>query len=108
MAVLELKNVTKRFGGLTAVGNVNIQIQENEIYGLIGPNGAGKTTIFNLITGIYQLTEGEVLFNGNVISGLQPYQIADEGVTRTFQNIRLFKNLTTYDNILTACHFNTK
>jgi len=108
MAVLELKNVTKRFGGLTAVGNVNIQIQENEIYGLIGPNGAGKTTIFNLITGIYQLTEGEVLFNGNVISGLQPYQIADEGVTRTFQNIRLFKNLTTYENILTACHFNTK
>lgn len=107
MAILELKNVTKKFGGLTAVGDVNIQIEENEIYGLIGPNGAGKTTIFNLITGIYELTEGEVLFNGSKISGLQPYQIADAGVTRTFQNIRLFKNLTTFDNILTACHFNT-
>lgn len=107
MAILELKNVTKKFGGLTAVGNVNIQIQENEIYGLIGPNGAGKTTIFNLITGIYKLTEGEILFNGSKISDLQPYEIADAGVTRTFQNIRLFKNLTTYENILTACHFNT-
>lgn len=105
--VLEMKNVTKRFGGLTAVGNVNFQIHENEIYGLIGPNGAGKTTIFNLITGIYQLTEGEVCFNGSVVSGLEPYKIADAGITRTFQNIRLFKNLTTYENILTACHFNT-
>lgn len=107
MAILELKNVTKKFGGLTAVGNVNIQIQEGEIYGLIGPNGAGKTTMFNLITGIYSLTEGEILYNGSRINGLQPYEIADTGVTRTFQNIRLFKTLTTYDNILTACHFNT-
>ena len=105
--VLEMKNVTKRFGGLTAVGDVNFQIREHEIYGLIGPNGAGKTTIFNLITGIYQLSEGEVHFQGNVVSGLAPYKIADAGITRTFQNIRLFKNLTTYENILTACHFNT-
>jgi len=107
MAILELKNVTKKFGGLTAVGDVNIQIQEGEIYGLIGPNGAGKTTMFNLITGIYSLTEGEILYNGSKINGLKPYEIADTGVTRTFQNIRLFKNLTTFDNILTACHFNT-
>lgn len=107
MAVLELNNVTKKFGGLTAVGNVNLKIEENEIYGLIGPNGAGKTTIFNLITGIYELTEGNVQFNGKQVSGLKPNEIAEAGITRTFQNIRLFKNLTTYDNILTACHFNS-
>ena len=107
MKLLELKNVTKRFGGLTAVGNVNLSIEEGIIYGLIGPNGAGKTTIFNLITGIYTLTEGEIHFDGKKINGLESYLIADSGITRTFQNIRLFKELTTYDNVLTACHFNT-
>jgi branched-chain amino acid transport system ATP-binding protein len=107
MKLLELKNVTKRFGGLTAVGDVNLSIEEGTIYGLIGPNGAGKTTIFNLITGIYTLTEGEIHFDGKKIDGLESYLIADSGITRTFQNIRLFKELTTYDNVLTACHFNT-
>lgn len=108
MNILEFNNVTKRFGGLTAVGNVDFQVAKDGIFGLIGPNGAGKTTIFNLITGIYQVTEGEILFEGKKINGLQPYQIAQLGITRTFQNIRLFKKLTTYENILTACHENGK
>ncbi len=107
MNLLELKNVTKQFGGLTAVGNFNLQVKANQIYGLIGPNGAGKTTIFNLITGIYNITEGEIFFEGKRIDRSPTFKIADAGITRTFQNIRLFKNLTTYDNILTACHFNT-
>ncbi len=108
MGLLELKNITKQFGGLTAVGNVDISVAEKEIYGLIGPNGAGKTTIFNLITGIYELTEGEIHFAGQRIDKLETFKIADAGITRTFQNIRLFKNLTTFDNILTACHYNAK
>lgn len=102
--VLTLKSVTKRFGGLTAVDKVNFTIHRGEIFGLIGPNGAGKTTIFNLITGIYQLTEGDILFENKSIVSKQPFEIANAGVTRTFQNIRLFKNLTTYENILIACH----
>ena len=106
MNILEMKNVTKQFGGLTAVGNVDIQVEKDSIFGLIGPNGAGKTTIFNLITGIYKVTEGEIVFENQQIDQLQPYQIADMGITRTFQNIRLFKKLTAYENILTACHYN--
>ncbi|KXG75905.1 ABC transporter ATP-binding protein [Thermotalea metallivorans] len=106
MNILEFNNVTKQFGGLTAVGNVDFQVAKDSIFGLIGPNGAGKTTIFNLITGIYHVTEGEILFEGKRINGLQPYQIAQLGITRTFQNIRLFKKLTIYENILTACHEN--
>ncbi|SHJ15031.1 amino acid/amide ABC transporter ATP-binding protein 1, HAAT family [Geosporobacter subterraneus DSM 17957] len=106
MIILEMRNVTKQFGGLTAVGNVDIQVEKDSIFGLIGPNGAGKTTIFNLITGIYKVTEGEIIFQDHPIDQLQPYQIADIGITRTFQNIRLFKKLTAYENILTACHYN--
>lgn len=102
--VLALDHVTKQFGGLTAVGDVSFEIKEGEIYGLIGPNGAGKTTIFNLITGIYELTEGEVKFFDEVLAGKKPYEIANMGITRTFQNIRLFKKLSAYDNVLTACH----
>ena len=108
MSLLELKNVTKQFGGLTAVGNVNLSVNDQTIYGLIGPNGAGKTTMFNLITGIYKITEGEIWFDGQRLDKLPTYKIADIGVTRTFQNIRLFKNLTTYENILTACHLSEK
>lgn len=104
MSVLSLKNVTKRFGGLTAVDNVSFDIQQGEIFGLIGPNGAGKTTIFNLITSIYSLSEGEIYFYEQKLDKLKPFQIANIGITRTFQNIRLFKKLTAYDNVLTACH----
>jgi len=104
MSVLSLKHVTKKFGGLTAVGDVSFDIEENEIFGLIGPNGAGKTTIFNCITAIYTITEGEIFFNDKKLEKLKPFEIANIGITRTFQNIRLFKNLSTYDNVLTACH----
>lgn len=104
MSVLSLKNVTKSFGGLTAVDNVSFDIQQGEIFGLIGPNGAGKTTIFNLITSIYSLSEGEIYFYEQKLDELKPFEIANIGITRTFQNIRLFKKLTAYDNVLTACH----
>ncbi|WP_019227877.1 ABC transporter ATP-binding protein [Sedimentibacter sp. B4] len=104
MSVLSLKKLTKRFGGLTAVDNVNFSIEEGEIFGLIGPNGAGKTTIFNLITAIYSVTEGEIYFYDKKLAGLKPFEIANMGITRTFQNIRLFKKLNVYDNVLTACH----
>jgi len=104
MSVLSLKHVTKKFGGLTAVGDVSFDIEEGEIFGLIGPNGAGKTTVFNLITSIYSLTEGEIRFYDKKLDKLKPFEIANMGITRTFQNIRLFKKLSTYDNVLTACH----
>lgn len=108
MSLLELRNVTKQFGGLTAVGNVDLKVERGTIHGLIGPNGAGKTTIFNLITHIYKITEGEILFEDEPIHELPTHLISKAGITRTFQNIRLFKDLTTYDNILTACHFNSQ
>ncbi|MGB4608129.1 MAG: ABC transporter ATP-binding protein [Sedimentibacter sp.] len=104
MSVLSLKNLTKQFGGLTAVNNVTFDIEEGEIFGLIGPNGAGKTTIFNLITGIYTITSGEIRYFDQAIHNSKPYEIANMGITRTFQNIRLFKKLSAYDNVLTACH----
>ncbi|HHW02090.1 MAG TPA: ABC transporter ATP-binding protein [Thermoanaerobacterales bacterium] len=104
--MLELKNVTKTFGGLTAVEKVDFIVRKDSISGLIGPNGAGKTTIFNLITGIYKVTGGEIIFKGIPIQNLEPHRIAGMGITRTFQNIRLFKKLSVYDNILTACHRN--
>lgn len=108
MSLLTMKNVTKQFGGLTAVNDFSINVEPGTIAGLIGPNGAGKTTIFNIITGIYKPTSGEIFFDGKPIHGSAPYLIAEAGLTRTFQNIRLFKNLTTYENVLTACHFSTK
>ena len=108
MKLLQLKNVTKQFGGLMAVDNVSFDVERGSIFGLIGPNGAGKTTIFNLITGIYKVTEGEILFEGIETNSLQPYRVAELGIPRNFQNIRLFKKLTTYENILTACHYNVR
>jgi len=106
MNILELKNLTKTFGGLTAVGNVDFEVPKDSISGLIGPNGAGKTTIFNLITGVYKVTGGKIVFKGQDITNMEPYKIAESGITRTFQNIRLFKKLTVYENVLTACHAN--
>lgn len=104
--ILELKGLTKTFGGLTAVGDVNFKVEKDSITGLIGPNGAGKTTIFNLITGVYKVTSGSIIFEDKDIANREPYMIADAGITRTFQNIRLFKKLTVYDNVFTACHLN--
>lgn len=106
--ILEVSHLTKRFGGLAAVNDVSFSVPEGGIVGLIGPNGAGKTTIFNLITGIYSMTAGDIKFGGSNIVGLPPYKIADMGITRTFQNIRLFKNLTVFENVLTACHLSAR
>ena len=106
--ILEVTNLTKRFGGLAAVADVSFSVRDGGIVGLIGPNGAGKTTIFNLITGVYKVTEGSIRFEGKPITNMEPYRIADGGVTRTFQNIRLFKNLSVYDNVFTACHLSAK
>lgn len=104
MALLETKNLGITFGGLRAVGNFEISIGDNELVGLIGPNGAGKTTIFNLLTGVYLPTEGEILVEGKSVVGLKPYQIVSKGLSRTFQNIRLFSELTVIDNVKIAFH----
>ena len=102
MALLDVKNLTKHFGGLTAVGDVTLELNEGELVGLIGPNGAGKTTLFNLLTGVYEPSEGTVTLDGHLLNGKAPYKIAALGLGRTFQNIRLFKDLTVLDNVLIA------
>lgn len=102
--VLQTEKATIRFGGLCAVNELDMTVRRGEIFGLIGPNGAGKTTIFNLLTGVYQPTSGTIYFNGQRIDGLRPYQIASRGVSRTFQNIRLFPSMTVLENVMTACH----
>lgn len=107
-ALLSIKNMTHYFGGLRAVSNFSYDIPQGVIYGLIGPNGSGKTTTFNLITGIYTPTEGKVFFQGKDITGIKPYKIVQTGVARTFQNLRIFSNLTPLDNIRIALHFNTR
>lgn len=98
--ILTLDRLTVRFGGLTAVDNVSIEIQRGEIFGLIGPNGAGKTTVFNAVTGVYQPTSGHILFNGNALNGKKRYQITKLGIARTFQNIRLFPEMTAVENVM--------
>ncbi len=102
MALLEVKNLTKNFGGLTAVGDVNIELGASELVGLIGPNGAGKTTLFNLLTGVYEPSEGTVSLDGKILNGMPTYKIAAAGLSRTFQNIRLFKDLSVLENVLIA------
>jgi branched-chain amino acid transport system ATP-binding protein len=103
-ALLETRNVTKRFGGLTAVKGLSMQVPRGALYGLIGPNGAGKTTVFNLLTGVYVPTEGDVLFDGGRLDGRKPFEITRLGVARTFQNIRLFPDLTVLENVMAARH----
>jgi branched-chain amino acid transport system ATP-binding protein len=101
---LILTDVTKRFGGLTAVDALNLKVEDGQIYGLIGPNGAGKTTVFNCITGIYKSEEGSVNWRGEEIRGLTPYQIVDRGIVRTFQTIRLFGQMSVAENIMSGRH----
>jgi branched-chain amino acid transport system ATP-binding protein len=101
---LELAHVTVRFGGLKALSDFNLALRPGELVGLIGPNGAGKTTAFNAITGVYVPTEGEVRVAGALVNGRRPHEICARGVARTFQNIRLFKELTALDNVRIACH----
>jgi branched-chain amino acid transport system ATP-binding protein len=103
-AILRTEKATIRFGGLVAVSELDMAVRKGEIFGLIGPNGAGKTTIFNLLTGVYKPTSGEIYFEEKRIDGLRPYEIASHGISRTFQNIRLFPSMSVLDNVLTACH----
>ena len=104
MGLLKIRNLTKNFGGVKAVDTFNCDVQEGRIQAIIGPNGAGKTTIFNLITGIYQPSAGEVEYDGKLITGQAPYQVANLGIARTFQNIRLFPDFSVLENIQTADH----
>lgn len=108
MALLKISKLTKEFGGLKAVSNFNIEINKGELVGLIGPNGAGKTTAFNLMTGVYEPTSGEMDFDGKSLLGLKPYQVTQRGIARTFQNIRLFSDLSVIDNVKIAYHFHVK
>ena len=105
-ALLEVKNLGISFGGLRAVNNFEIQIEKEQLYGLIGPNGAGKTTIFNLLTGVYRPDNGKVLLDGKDITGKSTIEINKAGIARTFQNIRLFKDLTVLDNVKVGLHNN--
>lgn len=107
-AYLEIKNVTKRFGGLTAVDDFSICIRSGDLHGLIGPNGAGKTTCFNLLTGVYKPDAGTIRLNNKRLTGRRPSDIAQRGVARTFQNIRLFKHLSVLDNVRIACHLRSR
>jgi branched-chain amino acid transport system ATP-binding protein len=108
LTVLDVQHISIVFGGLKAVSNFDLKIEEGELIGLIGPNGAGKTTVFNMLTGVYTPTSGDILFDGKSIKVKKPYQITQLGIARTFQNIRLFKDLTVLDNVRIALHFNVK
>lgn len=104
--VLEIKNMTQQFGGLTALSDFSVSLKPNTIAGLIGPNGAGKTTVFNLVSGFYQPTEGDILIGGQPTAGLKPHKVTSLGVARTFQNIRLWNKMSVLDNIRLAHHGN--
>lgn len=108
MALLEVKNLGISFGGLRAVDNFNIKIEKGQLYGLIGPNGAGKTTAFNLLTGVYEPTNGSIHLDGENLAGKNPAQINQIGIGRTFQNIRLFKNMSVLDNVKVGLHHQFK
>lgn len=105
---LQAIKCTIQFGGLIAVNALDMSVRRGEIYGLIGPNGAGKTTVFNLLTGVYKPTSGEIYFEGKRIDGLRSYEISRRGVSRTFQNIRLFPSMSVLENVMTACHRHAK
>lgn len=107
-ALLETRDLTIRFGGLTAVDAFKLSISEGDLFGLIGPNGAGKTTVFNMLTGVYLPTEGTVHFDGHLINGKNPVQVARLGISRTFQNIRLFDELSVLENAMTGAHQHAK
>ncbi|RLB74054.1 MAG: high-affinity branched-chain amino acid ABC transporter ATP-binding protein LivG [Deltaproteobacteria bacterium] len=105
MSLLEVDNLTQLFSGLCAVSELKLALEERELVGLIGPNGAGKTTVFNIVSGFYQPTHGEIRFQGRNLAGLKPHQVSALGITRTFQNIRLWKEMSVLDNILVAQHY---
>ena len=106
--LLELRNVSMAFGGLSVVSNLDLHVDEGEIVSVIGPNGAGKTTLFNLVTGIYEPTEGDIVFAGESITGLEPHRITGKGIARTFQTLRLFLNMTVRENVMAAAYGHTR
>lgn len=106
--MLKVQSLCMRFGGLLAVNNIDFEIQSGEIFGLIGPNGAGKTTTFNMISGVYKPTSGDIYYKGKRINGMQPYQVNEIGIARTYQNINLFKKMTVIENVMVGCHSITK
>jgi branched-chain amino acid transport system ATP-binding protein len=106
--MLELKNVTIKFGGVTALSEVDFHVNKGEIFALIGPNGAGKTTVFNVVTGVYPITSGEIIFQGKKISGMKRHKVTKAGLARTFQNVRLFGDMTALENVLTASDVHKK
>jgi branched-chain amino acid transport system ATP-binding protein len=108
VALLELRDVSKAFGGLQVIDHLSLHVDEGEIVSLIGPNGAGKTTVFNLITGIFHVDSGEIVFEGDKVSGLAPHRITDRGIARTFQTLRLFLNMTVLENVMAAEYGHTK
>jgi branched-chain amino acid transport system ATP-binding protein len=108
VALLELRDVSKAFGGLQVTDHLSFHVDEGEIVSLIGPNGAGKTTVFNLITGIFHVDSGEIVFEGDKVSGLAPHKITDRGIARTFQTLRLFLNMTVLENVMAAEYGHTK
>lgn len=108
MALLEIKQLRKTFGGLTAIEGLDLFVNQGEIVSIIGPNGAGKTTLFNLISGLFPVDEGEMLFGGQSLNGLFPNQVTELGLARTFQNVRLFPNMTVRENVMVAQHCRTK
>src|SRR5476649_1749836 len=108
MSFLEALSVSKVFGGVAALDHVDLSVKEGEILGLIGPNGAGKTTFFNVLTGLYKPDQGEILFRDQRIDGLSPHEIAALGIARTFQNIRLFPNMTAMENVMVGRHCRTE
>lgn len=105
MALLEIKNLTHYFGGLRAVYNFDLQLEGGELLGLIGPNGAGKTTVFNLLCGFYKPSEGTIVLNGESMAGIRPHTVTARGIARTFQNIRLWNELSVFDNLCISQHF---
>jgi branched-chain amino acid transport system ATP-binding protein len=106
--LLELRDVSKAFGGLRVVDHLSLHVDEGEIVSLIGPNGAGKTTVFNLVTGIFHPDSGEIVFEGNRVSGLPPHRITNRGIARTFQTLRLFLNMTVLENVMAAAYGQTR
>jgi len=108
MPLMEIKNLTMRFSGITAIEDLSFDVEEGSITSLIGPNGAGKTSAFNCITGFYKATSGDILFEGRSLIGVKPFKITRRGIIRTFQNLRLFKNMTVLENVMSGAHSITK
>ncbi|MES9897402.1 MAG: ABC transporter ATP-binding protein [Sedimenticola sp.] len=108
MALLEVSDLTKSFGGVTAIADLHFEVPESRVYSVIGPNGAGKTTLFNMLCGIYHPDEGKILFEGEELIGKPPHGVAETGISRTFQNLQMFFNMSVLDNVMVGCHLRTK